>query len=180
MRTPLTSRTKSLTTQPPEATILSITIRRRSATATPPSIFFSSREVRNAGLGRLSATTARFIVPGSFPVEAEDLNAGLEALTTRGRVALFAAVVAAGAGTLASAIITGGGNAVLASAEFAGSDGNAGADTPDRRLECRIGSVDHTRTRGAVRSRRRSRSRDTGFRHHYWWRKPVSLLRLRR
>src|SRR6185295_13927228 len=109
-RVPLTSRTKSLTTQPPEATILSITIRRKSATATPPNIFFSSREVRNAGLGRLSATTARFIVPGSFAGDSDDLNAGCEGLTTRGRVAPFEAA-AAGAGALASAIVTGGGNA---------------------------------------------------------------------
>ena len=81
-------------------------------------------------MGRLSATTARFIVPGSFAVEAEDLNAGCEGLTTRGRVAPFEA--AAGAGALASAIITGGGNAVLASAEFDGIAGNDGADIPER------------------------------------------------
>src|SRR5262245_45237296 len=125
MRTPLTSRTKSLTTQPPEATILSITIRRRSATATPPSIFFSSREVRNAGFCRIILTTAILTVPGSFAGDAEDAYAGCEGLTTRGRVAPFEA----GAGVALVAIITGGGSAVLASV-FDGSAGNDGADTP--------------------------------------------------
>jgi hypothetical protein len=58
------------------------------------------------------------------------LNAGFEGLTTRGRVAPFEATT--GAGALAVAIITGGGNAVLVSAELDGNAGNAGADSPER------------------------------------------------
>src|ERR1041384_1354309 len=102
---------KSLTTQPPDATILSMTIRRRSPIATPPSIFFSSREVRNAGFGRLNATTARFICPGNFV--GVSLNAGCAGFTTLGLTAPF--------GTLA--VITGGGSVVV-TAELAGRDGN--------------------------------------------------------
>src|SRR4029078_6316752 len=65
-RAPLTSRMKSLVTQPPETTILSITILRNSVTDVPPNILLSSRGVRKTGFGRLNATIERFIWPGSF------------------------------------------------------------------------------------------------------------------
>jgi hypothetical protein len=61
-----------------------MTMRRRSAIATPASMFFSSREVRNTGFGRLSATTDRLICPGSFA--AGVFTAAFKLPTTRGRV----------------------------------------------------------------------------------------------
>src|SRR5215213_1793393 len=125
---------KSLTTQPPDETILSITIRRRSATATPPSIFFSSREVRNAGFGRLIATTARFMVPGSG-VAGADLNAGWPGLTTRGRVSPFETTGEACAAfeTAATcAVVISGGASVAGTAELDGREGNCGPESPWR------------------------------------------------
>ena len=62
---------------------------RRSATATPDNMAFSSREVRKTGLGRLNATTERLICPGSFA--AGVLTAAFRLPTTRGLVCPFEA-----------------------------------------------------------------------------------------
>src|SRR5205085_3494984 len=81
--------------------------------------FFSSREVRNTGFGRPSATTDRLIWPGNLA--AGVFTAAFRLPTTRGRVWPLE-TAAAGGGTLT----------VMGAAEFSGNTGTDGPPAAER------------------------------------------------